>query len=67
MFQTLQLRLPLEMRLAGVTTLEQANEFLNLHVKEFNAKFALPVNSNKSVFESQPDSEKLNLDPFSSG
>ena len=61
MFQTLQSRLPLEMRLAGVTTLEKANEFLNSYIKEFNTQFALPVNSIKSVFEKQPDNEKVNL------
>ena len=61
MFQTLQSRLPLELRLAGVTNLEQANEFLNSYIKEFNAQFALPVNSIKSVFEKQPDNEKINL------
>lgn len=61
MFQTLQSRLPLEMRLAGVTTIEQANEFLNSYIKEFNAQFALPVDNIKSVFEMQPDIEKINL------
>ena len=61
MFQTLQSRLPLEMRLAGVSTIEQANEFLNSYIKEFNAQFALPVNSIKSVFEKQPDADKINL------
>jgi hypothetical protein len=61
MFQTLQSRLPLEMRLAGVTTLEQANEFLNSYIKEFNAQFALPIDSIKSVFEKQPTAEKINL------
>jgi len=61
MFQTLQSRLPLELRLAGVTNLEQANEFLNSYIKEFNTQFALPINSTKSVFEKQPDNEKINL------
>jgi transposase len=61
MFQTLQSRLTVEMRLAGITTLEQANEFLNSYIKEFNAQFALPINSIKSVFEKQPDDEKINL------
>jgi transposase len=61
MFQTLQSRLPVELRLAGVTTLEQANEFLNSYIKKFNAKFALPINSIKSVFEIQPNNEKINL------
>lgn len=60
MFQTLQSRLPLELRLAGVTTIEAANEFLNSYIKEFNAKFALPTNGIKSVFEEQPSDEKIN-------
>lgn len=29
MFQTLQSRLPIEMKLAGISTIVQANEFLN--------------------------------------
>ena len=49
------------MRLASVSTIEQANEFLNSYIKEFNAQFALPMNNIKSVFELQPDNEKINL------
>ena len=61
LFLTLQSRLPVEMRLAGVTTLEQANEFLNSYIKEFNALFALPIDNIKSVFENQPSIEKIDL------
>ncbi len=61
MFQTLQSRLPLELRLTGATTLEQANIFLNSYIKKYNAKFALPINNSKSVFETQPGDEKINL------
>jgi hypothetical protein len=61
MFQTLQSRLPIEMKLAGVSTIDQANEFLNNYLKEFNSQFALPIDSIKSVFEKQPDTEKINL------
>lgn len=61
MFETLQSRLPVELRLAGVTTVEAANEFLNSYIKEFNAKFALHTDSIKSVFELQPSVEKINL------
>ena len=61
MFETLQSRLPVELRLAGVTTIEAANEFLNSYIKEFNAKFALHTDSIKSVFETQPSNEKINL------
>ena len=61
MFETLQSRLPVELRLKGVTTLDEANEFLNSYIKEFNARFALPVHSINSVFEKQPEAEKINL------
>lgn len=59
-FQTLQQRLPIAMRLAGIQTIEQANVFLNSYIKEYNAKFAFPEHSIKSVFEVQPESDKIN-------
>ena len=59
--QTLQSRLPIEMRLAGVTDINKANEFLHSYIKEFNEKFALPLYGIKSVFEMQPSKEKINL------
>lgn len=61
MFQTLQSRLPIEMRLAGVTAFYEANEFLTSYLQKFNEKFALPLNNIKSVFEEQPSAEKINL------
>lgn len=61
MFETLQSRLPIELRLAGVTTIQAANEFLNSYIKKFNAKFALPIDHIKSVFEKQPSDEQINL------
>lgn len=60
LFQTLQSRLPIDLRNAGVNTIEQANEFLNSYIKKFNDKFALPVDNIKSVFETQPSAEKIN-------
>ena len=59
--QTLQSRLPVELRLAGITTIDAANEFLNSYIKEFNEKFALPLPGIKSGFEVQPKIEKINL------
>lgn len=59
--QTLQSRLPIELRLAEITAIDDANEFLNSYIKEFNEKFALPLHGNKSVFEMQPPNEKINL------
>lgn len=58
--QTLQSRLVVEMRLAGVSTIEEANEFLNHYIKEFNDRFSLPINNTKTVFETQPDIHKIN-------
>lgn len=58
-FQTLQQRLPTALRLAGITTISEANIFLHSYIKEYNAKFALPVNNNRSVFEKQPDNETI--------
>ena len=59
--QTLQSRLPIELRLAGITTIDAANEFLTTYIKEFNEKFSLPINGIKSVFVEQPENEKINL------
>lgn len=61
MFETLQSRLPVELRLAGVTDINAANEFLESYLSEFNAMFALPADSIRSVFETQPSDEKINL------
>ncbi|WMJ85437.1 ISNCY family transposase [Anaerocolumna sp. MB42-C2] len=61
MFGTLQSRLPVELRLANVTSIQQANQFLHTYIKKFNKQFALPIDSIKSVFEMQPDSDKINL------
>jgi transposase len=61
MFGTLQSRLPVELRLANVSSIEEANEFLNSYIKKFNKRFALPIDSIKSVFETQPDNETINL------
>lgn len=61
LFKTLQSRLPVELRLAGVKTLEQANEFLATYIKKFNAQFALPLHPTTSVFEAQPSEEQIDL------
>lgn len=58
---TLQSRLPVELRLKNVSSIDEANKFLKSYLKKFNKRFALPVDSIKSVFETQPDTEKINL------
>ena len=61
LFQTLQQRLPQELRIAQITTIDKANEFLKQFIIQYNNKFALCINNNKSAFEKQPSEEKMNL------
>ncbi len=61
MFNTLQSRLPIELRLAGVSSIEEANEFLISYLQKFNQQFALPIDRIKSVFDLQPKMEQINL------
>ena len=50
-FGTWQGRLPQELRLRGITTVEQANRFLREHyVGEFNRRFAVPAAERGSAF-----------------
>lgn len=58
--QTLQSRLPVELRRANVKTIDEANEFLKSYLPKFNDLFALHLNSTKSVFETQPDADTIN-------
>ena len=39
-YGTLQGRLPFELKEAGITTIEQANEFLGKYIEQFNSQFA---------------------------
>lgn len=43
-FETLQDRLVKEMRLAGISTIEEANKFLKDYIPKFNARFAVIPN-----------------------
>ena len=43
-----------------MSSIEQANEFLNSYLKKFNNQFALHLNTTQSVFEKQPSMEKIN-------
>lgn len=49
----------MELKLAGIVTIEEANKFLNSYIKEFNDMFSLPINHTKSVFEKQPSSKRI--------
>jgi transposase len=58
---TTQSRLIVELRLEGVTTIEQANAYLPKYIAKHNAKFALSLDTITSVFETQPSSEKIDM------
>ena len=60
LFQTLQSRLIVEMRLKGIDTIEKANEFVKSYLNEFNKEFALPYNHTIDAFEKQINYEIIN-------
>ena len=49
MNETLQDRLVKELRLAGITTIEEANKFLEEYIPKFNAKFAVVPKRKKDL------------------
>ena len=51
MFGTLQKRLPQELRLAGITEIDEANRFLKeVYLPQHNARFAAPAGAEGSAF-----------------
>lgn len=45
LWSTLQSRLPIEFKIAGITTIDAANEFLSKYIEKFNSLFAVnPLN-----------------------
>ncbi len=61
LFESFQLRLIPELRLANITTIEEANHFLPAFLDKYNSRFALCIDNTKSVFEKQPNEQKINL------
>ena len=61
LFESFQLRLIPELRLANITTIEEANAYLPSFLEKYNSKFALCIDNTKSVFEKQPSMQKINL------
>ena len=58
--QTLQSRLVSELNRAGISTIEEANAFLQRYIIKYNQKFALPINKTKNAFEKSPSSRQIN-------
>lgn len=59
--KTLQDRLPIELRLAGISDMDSANQFLATYMKMHNPKFAIQLNACESVFVAAPSAEEQNL------
>ena len=58
---TFQDRLVNELRLNGITTIEEANKYLiEVFIPKFNARFALDYKKFPSVYETSPDADKIN-------
>ena len=58
---TFQGRLVNELKLNGITTIEEANKYLTeVFVPDFNQRFALDYKKFKSVFETTPSEEVIN-------
>jgi len=60
LWQTLQGRLPIEMRLEKINTIEAANEFLGKYIPMYNARFAVPPANEAPAF--RPLTPDMDLD-----
>jgi len=56
---SVQGRLPVELRLGGVSSIEQANDYLPRFIEEYNASFALDIDPTRTVFETSPSLETI--------
>lgn len=62
LFQTFQSRLVVELRINGIKTIKEANEFLKSYLPRYNRRFATSLYYNTpSVFVDKPSLEKINL------
>lgn len=58
---TAQSRLPVELKLKGITSIEQANQYLCSFIEKYNDQFALHLHDSQSVFEKQPNQKDIDL------
>ena len=62
LFQTLQSRLIVELRLQNMKTIKEANEFLHAYLPQYNEQFATShPHDTTHVFEEKPSDEEINL------
>lgn len=60
LWETLQSRLPVELKIAGITTIDEANEFLKNYIPLFNKQFAVEPAEAESAF--RPLAQGIDLD-----
>jgi len=60
LWETLQSRLPVELNIAGISTMEEANAFLAVFIKKYNEKFAVEPKDPQPAFRKLEDD--INLD-----
>ncbi len=59
LWDTLQSRLPVELALRGITTMEAANEFLKEYIPTFNEQFSVSPQESYSAYVPVPEGEDL--------
>lgn len=60
LWETLQSRLPVELNIAGISTIEEANAFLAAFIKKYNNRFAVEPKDPQPAFRKLEDN--INLD-----
>lgn len=60
LWETLQGRLVVEMRLKDISTIEEANAFLPGFIERFNARFAVEAADPEPAFKPAPEAKRLN-------
>ncbi|MBP2661168.1 MAG: Integrase core protein [Firmicutes bacterium] len=55
LWETLQSRLPVEFKLANISTIEEANEFLLSYIDQFNQRFSVEAANLQSAYRPLPD------------
>lgn len=59
LWETLQSRLPVEFKIAGITTVDKANEFLLQYIDKFNSLFAVEAQDSESAY--RPISDDVDI------
>lgn len=60
LWDTLQSRLPVEFKIAGINDIEKANDFLASYIEKFNKKFAVPPAEPECMFRPVTDIDFVN-------